>query len=771
MRPGAGRLTRALGRRLQLLLALAVVTTALGAVTASGATFVSTSSTSVRAATAALSSDVMTRNSLAVQSAVAGTAVAEPPSVLIEDAAGNPVSGLTVTFTVQSGGGSVTGGVAVTGDDGVATVGSWTLGAAPGANTLRATCPGVQGSPLDFSATGISGPAVRMTLHDGDGQTAVAGSSVTIAPSVRITDAGGNPVANVAVTFAVASGGGSIQGGNAKTNSLGIASVTRWTLGTTAGANTLTATSAGLTGSPVTFTATGVAGAAARMQMYAGNGQTVHVGTPVTIPPSVLVTDANGNPVAGVAVTFAAAPGSGTITGANATTDASGIAAVGSWTLGPVAGANRLTATRSGLTGSPVTFTATGLTGSPVSIVVNGGDGQSATVGTAVATDPSVLVQDVYGNPVQGVAVTFAVGSGGGSASGVSTFTGAAGVATVGSWTLGTAAGANTLTATSPGLTGSPVTFTATGVAGGASRYVVTASSYSPAIGSPVVVTAQLADQYGNPVATGGLGVAFTKTPTGSGSLAPLTATTSASGAATTTLTVGTTVGTTYTVTAASGAIRGTSPAITTVAGVATRIVMYGGDGQTATVDTAVATAPSVRVTDAYDNPVAGVAVTFAVASGGGSVTGAAATTDAAGIATVGGWRLGTTAGENTLTASCDGLIGSPVTFTATGVAGRAARYVVTASDYGPLAGSAVTISAQLADQFGNPVATSGVRVRWSKTGKGGYFTATRTNTNASGIATTTFYVSPTVGRVHTVTARTTKPVTYTGTSAAITTR
>ena len=40
-----------------------------------------------------------------------------------------------------------------------------------------------------------------------------------------------------------------------------------------------------------------------------------------------------------------------------------------------------------------------------------------------------------------------------------------------------------------------------------------------------------------------------------------------------------------------------------------------------------------------------GVSVTFAVATGGGSVTGGSATTDATGIATVGSWTLGTTAG------------------------------------------------------------------------------------------------------------------------------
>ena len=79
---------------------------------------------------------------------------------------------------------------------------------------------------------------------------------------------------------------------------------------------------------------------------------------------------------------------------------------------------------------------------------------------------PSVIVEDVHGNPVPGVSVTFAVASGGGSATGLSATTNAAGIATVGSWTLGASAGANTLTASSGTLSGSPVTFTATGTAG-----------------------------------------------------------------------------------------------------------------------------------------------------------------------------------------------------------------------------------------------------------------------------------------------------------------
>lgn len=91
------------------------------------------------------------------------------------------------------------------------------------------------------------------------------------------------------------------------------------------------------------------------------------------------------------------------------------------------------------------------------------------------------------------------------------------------------------------------------------------------------------------------------------------------------------------------------------------------GDGQSAGVGQAVAVPPAVRVTDGGGNPVSGVSVTFAVTAGGGAVTGAAASTGADGVATVGSWTLGAV-GTNTLTATTSGATsGSPTVFTATG--------------------------------------------------------------------------------------------------------
>jgi adhesin/invasin len=79
--------------------------------------------------------------------------------------------------------------------------------------------------------------------------------------------------------------------------------------------------------------------------------------------------------------------------------------------------------------------------------------------------------------------------------------------------------------------------------------------------------------------------------------------------------------------------------------GVATTLEKVAGAGETATVGTAIDPSPTVKVTDGFGDPVANAAVTFSAGSGGGAVEGAEQTTDAAGLATVGQWTLGTTAG------------------------------------------------------------------------------------------------------------------------------
>jgi hypothetical protein len=294
-----------------------------------------------------------------------GQALTLPLVVLVSDPRGHPAAGITVNFAVASGGGSVGSATGTTGAGGQAQT-TWTLGVTAGTQTVSATVSGATGSPLTFSATAGASGASAVVKQQGDNLRWLVSQPVPTRPAVKVTDQYGNPVAGESVTFTVGSGGGSVTGATQVTGSTGIATVGSWTLGPSAGVNTViaTASTAGLTGSPATFTDTAfTAGAPATVAVLVGDHNPGLVGNPVNVRPAVLVTDLNGFPVSGQSVTFAAATGGGSGTSLVTTTDANGVAQVGSWTLGAAAGPNTMTATVTGggISGNPVTFTDTAL--------------------------------------------------------------------------------------------------------------------------------------------------------------------------------------------------------------------------------------------------------------------------------------------------------------------------------------------------------------------------------------------------------------------------
>jgi uncharacterized protein YjdB len=85
------------------------------------------------------------------QSATVGTAVPVRPSVRVFDGGGNPVVGVTVTF---SGDGTLKDPIAITDSLGIATLGGWTLSTLPGANYLSAAASTLP--PLGFTAMGTA---------------------------------------------------------------------------------------------------------------------------------------------------------------------------------------------------------------------------------------------------------------------------------------------------------------------------------------------------------------------------------------------------------------------------------------------------------------------------------------------------------------------------------------------------------------------------------------------------------------------------------------
>ena len=349
-------------------------------------------------------------------------------TVHVQAADGTPLAGIPVVF--RSGGSPVTVYTTTAGQAAY----PWTLSTQAGVQTLQAqvdTLPVV-----NFVAQALPGYPTTLKLVAGDSQAAVTGTPIPIPPTVLVTDAYGNPVPQIAVRFAIGTGGGVLVGDTATTDASGRATVGLWTLGAASGPNALVvSTVPGI--APITVYATAIPPSvqgAARIIVFAGNNQIAAAGTAVGVPPVLQVLDGTGAPVANALVSFGITRGVGSITTATAHTDNDGLVSPGTWTLGTRPDTNVLTAAVSGAT---VAVSAIGVVGRPTYLTVVNGNGQTGNGGAVLPALPTVRVTDAFNNPVTGLTVVFALASGGGSLAGGLTLTDCLGIATSGTWTLG----------------------------------------------------------------------------------------------------------------------------------------------------------------------------------------------------------------------------------------------------------------------------------------------------------------------------------------------
>ena len=629
------------------------------------------------------------------QLAAVGAAYANPLQVTVKDAGGNPLSGVTVTFTAPASGASATlsAGTAVTNASGVASVIA-TANNTAGPYVVTAS---VGALSAVFSLTNTLPQAAGITANGGTPQTTAVNTAFGSALQALVKDSAGHALSGVTVTWAAPSSGASatLSAGTAVTNASGTASVTA-TANNTTGSYAVSATIGGVGGEGALsafFSLTNTSGPPSSITATGGTPQSAQVGVAFVTPLQVVVRDAAGNPSVGITVTFTApASGAGaTLSSGTATTNGSGVASVTA-TANGTPGSYLVTASAGGHT---ATFSLTNTSGQTGTLVATGGTPQSTGTGTPFASALQVTLRNGSGNPVAGATVTFTVPASGASAtlSSPTAITNAAGVASV-TATANSIVGSYTVGATANGLTTS---FSLSNTGQALNLRISGVIIQTTAVNTPFpnLLQVTVTDALNNTV--GGVAVTFTAPPTSSASaiLSTTTATTNGSGVATVSATANSIVGS-YTVAASLGGLSVTFN-LTNTAGQSGSLTATGGTPQSAALGTNFGSPLQVTLRDSGANPVGGVTVTFTAPGTGPSavLSSTTAVTNVAGVASVIA-AANLTAGDYVVSATAAGLSTQfSLSNTAAGAAnlavGRIATQSSTLSGYASaVAGSAV---------------------------------------------------------------------------------
>ena len=477
----------------------------------------------------------------APQAGVVNNPLADPFVVRIVDGLGNPVANAHVTYTIvapQTDGHMLTTGMVTTGSDGLAS-NTYVLGKIAGTNHVRIECLEIQNDEVDFYADGLPDAPDHFVATGGSLQSGVAGQELAELLQVELRDQWNNVVPDQTVSF-TPSDDGAVTATSMQSDSSGGAA-TRWTLGTdTSVAQTLTVVAGS---AEHIFTANIDHDVAHHLTIASGNLQSGVNTTTLVNPLVVEAQDQYGNPVDGVAVSFAVTAGTGSLSNDTQDSAADGRAST-SLTLESV-GALQVTASAAGL--ASVVFDATSTVAAPHHLVIVGGDDQSGTVATQLSQPLTVRVEDTFNNPIEGLYLHFEVGATSGilgSVGAVDIQTDATGTAST-TFTLGTFAGDNDqwVTVTVNGEPGVPAVILYANPVPDAPTLLemVSGNDQSAAYGAmlpqPLVVHAE--DQFGNPAWNSQV----TWTSTTGGLIVPNPTTPGADGKASVDATLGTTGG------------------------------------------------------------------------------------------------------------------------------------------------------------------------------------------------------------------------------------
>ena len=507
---------------------------------------------------------------------VAGIAISPAVTVRIEDSFGNlttSTANVTVALTAP-GAATLSGttnqpavaGLAIFTNLSVDKIGSYTLTATSGSLTAGVS------STFAISAAG----ATTLTFST---QPTNVQAATLFSPVVSVSDAFGNPVSGRSVVLTV-TGNPSVgfacttSSTTVASNAAGSSTFTGCRINT-AGTYTLTATSTSLTVTSNSFVVS--AGPAALVSFAVSPSSPTTANVAFSTQPTVLVTDANNNPVAAAPVILSVTgnPSVGfTCTSVSGSTNASGLLPFAGCKL-TKAGTYTFTATAAAITATSTNFTINAAATASISFTTQ--PSASNTAGVAFTTQPVVTAVDAFANPVSAQSVTLSVT--GNPTVGFSCTTNPVTTAAVTGATnfAGcklTKAGNYTFTATAGAFTATSSSFTinaATTATLTFSTQPSTPTTAGIAITTQPVVTA--IDAFANPVNGQSVTLSVTSNPTVGFTCTTNPATTNSTGIATYAGCTLTKAGT-YTFTATAGAITTTSTNFTINPGAATKVQM-----------------------------------------------------------------------------------------------------------------------------------------------------------------------------------------------------
>ncbi|MEI7860358.1 MAG: hypothetical protein WCI26_11090, partial [Acidimicrobiales bacterium] len=701
----------------------------------------STTTSAVSVITGAASKLIVTTQP--VGGVIEGTAFATQPSVSVEDANGNVVTSdasnvvLAISSYSASNGGTTQGTLACTGGltkaaaSGVATFAGCNITGTAGAGSyvLSAT-DGILTSTTTSAVSITAGTATKIVYTTSPQASVAAGATFTVVAAEQDTNSNTRTTDSTTTVSLTSSGGFSCTTSPTAFTS-GVATYSGCSFTTASGtAYTVTAASGLLTSAQanttvsastvnklvITSTATsGTAGSSANIGPMTVQEQDVY-GNPTTTAATVTLTSNSSG-----TTKFAATSGGTAITTVSIAT---GFSTATFYYGDTKSGTPTITAAATGLISGSQAETVTASTATQLVVTTQPVGG--VIEGTAFATQPSVLVEDVYGNVVTSdtSTVTLAVSSyspaNGGTTQGTLACTNIGGLAKAavsGAATFtgcnisGTAGAGSYVLSATDGILTSTTTSALSVIAGSASKVIVTTQPVGGVIEGIAFGTqpsVSVEDANGN-VVTGNASIvtlAISSYSAGNGGTTQGTLACTGGLGKAAVLGVATFTGCTVTGAAAAGSYvlsatdgiltSTTTSAVSVITGAASKVIVTTQPVGGVIEGTAFATQPSVSVTDANGNVVTSdasnvvLAISSYSASNGGTTQGTLACTGgltkaaASGVATFAGCNITGTAGAGSYVLSAtDGILTSTTTSAVSVITGAASKLIVTTQPVG----------------------------------------------------------------------------------------